>query len=311
MRRVLFLVNPLLAARGKRRMAIENCAAMLRSLASVEVRETLPGEEASRQARDAVQDGFDTIFACGGDGTFFYLLQGVAGSHVALGHIPLGTGNVLAQNLKLPRDPLAALRAQWSTDPISIPLGEAICAGPDGRERNWYFTIAAGVGFHAALMGLASNGRGKRLWGRAAYYGGGMRLLITRAVQPFEVEVRNSLGVSRHFRAAELLAVRVPAINLWRTGGDLSSPMLRIASVPQAGRLGLAHACIRALFSKQTSTASDRRKLPYPCYEEAVQVVCNAGDAPLPIQADGELIGSGQALFRMSQKQVRLLWPKQ
>lgn len=309
MRRVLFLVNPLLAARAKRRIALQRCVASLRSQASVEVLETLPGEAATHQARETVTAGFHIIFACGGDGTFFRVLQGVAGSQAALGLIPLGTGNVLAQNLKLSRDPLSALRAQWNSDPVSTPLGEAVCTDFEGRERNWYFTIAAGVGFHASLMGVAP-GR-KRLLGRVAYYGGGIHLIATRAVQPFDVEMLGDHGESRRFRASELLAIRVPRINLWRTGGDLSSPLLRVTSIPQAGRLGVAHACIRALLSMETSPiATTPRKLPHPCYEQALQVVCHAGDAPLLIQADGELIGSGRAVFRMAQERVRLLWPE-
>lgn len=310
-RRVILLVNPLLAAHGKRRTAVDRCVAMLGSAScTVEVADTPPGDRAAQQAREAVESGFDTIFVCGGDGTFFHVMQGVAGSPAALGVIPLGTGNVLAQNLKLPRDPLAALRAQCNADAISIPLGEAVCTGADGRQRSWYFTIAAGVGFHAALMGLAPNGKGKQLWGRAAYYIGGMRLLATRPVRPIEVEMQGPRGDSHHFRAAELLAVRAPMINRWRAGGDLSSPLLRVASVPESGRLGLAHACFRALFLPETTPAETTpRRLPHPRYDQAIQVECHAGETSLPIQADGELLGSGRALFRMSRQQVRLIWP--
>lgn len=310
-RRVILFVNPLLAARGKRRLALERCVAMLRSAScSVDVADTLPCDRAAQQAREAIEAGFDTIFVCGGDGTFFHVLQGVAGSQAALGVIPLGTGNVLAQNLKLPRDPLAALRAQCDAEAISIPLGEVVCSGAGGREQSWYFTIAAGVGFHAALMGLASNGNGKRLWGRAAYFAGGIRLLVARTVQPVEVEMHGPRGDSHKFRAAELLAVRVPMINRWRAGGDLSSPHLRVASVPESGRIGLAHACFRALFVPEKNPASTSpHRLPHPRYDEAVQVSCHDGKNPLPIQADGELLGSGSAMFQMSQKQVRLLWP--
>lgn len=271
--------------------------------------ETLPGDHADQQARKAIEAGVDTIFVCGGDGTFFHVLQGVAGSQAALGVIPLGTGNVLAQNLKLPKDPVAAMRAQCNADAISIPLGEVVYSGADGNEQSWYFTIAAGVGFHAALMGLSPNGNGKRFGGRAAYYVGGMRLLATRTVQPVEVDVHGPCGDSRQFRAAELLAVRVPMINRWRAGGDLSSPLLRIASVPESGKLGLAHASFRALFlPEKDPAATSPRRLPHPRYEQAIQVACH-GETPLPIQADGELLGSGRAVFRMSEKRVRLLWP--
>lgn len=284
---------------------------MLRSEAhAVELLETLPGQAAGEQARKAVSSGFDTVFACGGDGTLFHVLQGAAGSHATLGVIPLGTGNVLAQNLNLPRDPVAALRLQWNAEPVSVPLGHATCGDAEGRERSWYFTIAAGVGFHADLMGLAPNGRGKRLMGRAAYYGGGLRLLATRSVQPFAVELHNPNGAHRSFQAAELLAIRVPRINRWTPGGDLFSPHLRIASVPLTGRPGLAHACIHALLRTQTNARHNRLGLPYPSYEDSTRVVCEPAGAPLLVQADGEIIGAGRATFAMAEKSLRLLWPK-
>src|ERR1700739_1869202 len=107
MRRVFFFLNPLLVGRGRRRAVVDRCAALLREDGcTVEMQDTLSAYSAGDQAREAVASGFDTIFACGGDGTLFQILQGVAGSDAKLGVIPFGTGNVLVQNLRLPRDPV-------------------------------------------------------------------------------------------------------------------------------------------------------------------------------------------------------------
>lgn len=315
MRRAVLFVNPLLAERGGRRAVVERCAAMLRAEGSeAEVRQTLSACSAGEQAREAVERGFDTVFACGGDGTLFQVLQGVAGSEAALGVIPLGTGNVLARSLRLPRDPVAALRAQWDAEPVEIPLGEIVCAGTGECERSWFFTIAAGIGVHAAVIDVASSGAGKRRWGRAAYYGCGVRLLMRHAVEPFEVELTGADGEVREFRACELLAVRVPAIDRWRTGGDLRSPFLRVASVAQTGRMGLACAGLHALTRRGRSGVVEGRRLPYPCYEDAVRVVCRpvaefAYQARLLVEADGEVIGVERATLRMAEKRLRLLWP--
>jgi diacylglycerol kinase family enzyme len=324
MRRVLFFLNPLLTGRGGRRAVVDRCATLLREDGcTVEMQDTLSAYSAGDQARDAVASGFDTIFACGGDGTFFQVLQGVAGSDVALGIIPFGTGNVLAQNLRLPRDPLAALRAQknGNSKAVSIPLGEVRCgtlrdsAGRD--ERRWYFTIAAGLGVHAALMDIAPNGNGKRFWGRTAYYADGVRLLLGHPIQPFDVEMTGVDGTVRRFRACEMLGVRVAEINRWRPGGDLCSSRLRMAAVPQTSRLGLAHAMFHALFTQKNGIAnSGGQRLPYPQYEDVAQIVCrrNAGfsyAAPLLVEADGEVVGVDHATFRMAKKQLRLLLPNE
>ena len=316
MRRVVFFVNPLLAARRGRRAALERCAALLRAEGcAAEVRNTLGGLSTGEQARQAVESGFDTMFACGGDGTLFHVLQGVAGSDAALGVLPLGTGNVLARNLRLPRGVLAACLAQKSAEAVSIPLGEIVCASAGECERNWYFTIAAGIGIHASVIDVASSGGGKRRWGRASYYGSGVRLLMRHPVQPFNVRIIGVDGGVREFSACELLAVRVPAIDRWRAGGDLRSPHLRVAAVPHTGRVGLAHAGFHAVVTRAGRDGfSQQRRLPYPQYENVVEVVCRpdaefAYKSPLLVEADGEVIGVERVTLRMAQKRLRLLWP--
>lgn len=321
MRRAAFFLNPLLTQGARRRTAIDRCAALLRERGcAVEMQNTLSAYSAGDQAREAVESGCDAVFTCGGDGTFFQVLQGVAGSDAAVGIIPMGTGNVLAQNLRLPKDPVAAFQAQINAAPVSIPLGEAICAplsatANENRERRWYFTIAAGVGLHAALMNLAPNGNGKRLLGRAAYFAGGFRLLLSHPMQAFEVEITSSSGSIQKMHACELLGVRVPQINVWRSGGDLRATHLRVAIVPRAGRVGLGHAMFHALFTgKQANPQGRETRLPYPRYEDAIQIAAKPVETNQKlrslVEADGEVIGTGPATFRMSKKRLNLLWPR-
>jgi diacylglycerol kinase (ATP) len=316
MRRVAFFLNPRLTERGDGRAIVTRCAAALRDDGcEIEMEDTLSAHSAGDQAREAVERGADTVFACGGDGTFFQVLQGIAGTGAAMGVIPFGTGNVLVQNLGLPLDPEAAFEAQKDAEAVPIPLGKVSCkAAGHLSDRSWYFIIAAGMGIHAALMDLSPNGSGKRLWGRAAYYFGGIRLLLGHPVQPFDVEVTSNDGPVRRFRACELLSVRVPEINRWRPGGDLQSRELRMAAVPYTSRLGLTHAMFHAVITRKNGRPSSALGLPYPQYGDAAKIVCRSAagysyKAPLLVEADGEVIGVEHATFKMAQEQVRLLWP--
>lgn len=318
MRRVLFFINPLLMHRRGRREAVERVAGFLRSEGcEVETQDTLSAHSAGEQAQEAVASGFDTIFVCGGDGTNFQVIQGVAGSEVALGVIPFGTGNVLAQNLRLPRDPMAALRAQRDARAVSIPLGKVVCKTPGHvKDKNWYFTIAAGMGVHAALMNLAPTGTGKRVGGALAYYAGGIRLLVQHPVEPFDLEVTTTAGEVRRWRANEAIAVRVPEINPWRPGGCLVKPELRLASVRETTRLGLAHATYHAIVTRRTVTRTTDRNSgpPYARFDDVSMIVCRptpdfAYRSPLLVEADGEVIGTEQATITIAQRRLRLLWP--
>jgi YegS/Rv2252/BmrU family lipid kinase len=59
----------------------------------MEIREThFPGD-AEKFSRKDRNSRFDTIVACGGDGTIYEIVNGIAGSGKALGVIPLGSGN--------------------------------------------------------------------------------------------------------------------------------------------------------------------------------------------------------------------------
>ena len=60
-----------------------------------------PGE-AEALARQAVGEGFGKIVAAGGDGTVNEVVNGLAGSNVALGLLPIGTVNVFAMEIGLP-----------------------------------------------------------------------------------------------------------------------------------------------------------------------------------------------------------------
>src|ERR1700761_3429655 len=313
MRRVLFFLNPLLMERRNRRQVVDRVAVMLRATGcSVELQDTLSAHSAGEQAQDAVAGGFDTIFVCGGDGTIFQVIQGIAGSETKLGVIPFGTGNVLAQNLRLPHDPMAAMQAQMNAPAGSIPLGKITCkTAGHTKERNWYFTIAAGMGVHAALMPLAPPGSGKRVGGRAGYYAGGVRLLLQHPVDPFEVEMTLTDGSVRGFRASEIIAVRVAEINRWRPGGEIEKPVLRVASIPETTRLGLAHASFHALITRRSSGTS---RLPYPRYEDAVSLSCRpvsdySYQSPLLIEADGEVIGMKKAAISIAQRRLCLIRP--
>src|SRR5204863_6128250 len=75
--------------------------------------------DAERLAREADAD-FDVIVAAGGDGTVHAVVNGLRGRAIPIGMVPLGTANVLAREIGLPRRaaPLAALIAAAPARPI-------------------------------------------------------------------------------------------------------------------------------------------------------------------------------------------------
>lgn len=316
MRRVMLFLNPLLIHNARRRALVEEIAELLSGYGSdVHLQETLSAHSAGQQARDAVADGFDTVLVCGGDGTVFQVLQGMAGSEAVLGVLPFGTGNVIAQNLRLPRNPLEAARLLMGARPRAVTLGQ-ITLNPVGhkRMRSWYFFIAAGMGVHAALMNLAPTGQGKRRGGRLAYFVGGARLLVEHPVQTFQLDLTREDGSTVAEQACEAIATHVPAINRWQPGGDPMGEGLRVAWVPPTGRLGLGHASFHALATRRAQGERGWGGLPFPQYVTVKRMICRPlnGDhyrAPLLVEADGEVLGASYTVIGMADKQLHLLWP--
>jgi len=103
------LVNPT-AGKGRAAKVVADVTARLREGGSnVAILVGKDAADAQALARQAVADGVDAVVALGGDGMVHLALNVVAGTPTPLGIIPAGTGNDLANTLRLPtKDPVAA-----------------------------------------------------------------------------------------------------------------------------------------------------------------------------------------------------------
>jgi YegS/Rv2252/BmrU family lipid kinase len=179
-------------------------------------RETTPEQTGEAQARAAVRDGADLVLVCGGDGTVTAAAAGVAGSGVPLALIPLGTGNLLARNLRLPIDLGEALTIALTGSNRSLDVGVA-------NDRP--FLTMAGLGLDAKMLAGASEPVKKR-FGWAAYVVSALKHLRDR---PMRVTLRTDGG-----RPLRRLASGVIVGNVGELQGGM--PLLPDA-VPDDGML--------------------------------------------------------------------------
>jgi diacylglycerol kinase (ATP) len=165
-------------------------------------------QEATDNARCAVAGGSDTVFACGGDGTIHDVIQGLAGTTVALAILPFGTANALAHDLKIPLRPSAAAEKAVGGKVRRISLGRIEFEDFKGKPSSRYFTVAAGIGVDAHLF-YNLNSHLKNRSGMAAYYLKAWQLWATYHMRRFEVEYSNGSGHKERAQLTELLAVRI------------------------------------------------------------------------------------------------------
>lgn len=138
-RRVVLLVNPT-SGGGRGGKIAPQVAAHLRAQGlEVDVAQGADAAEGVASAVAALADGADAVVACGGDGTVHAALQLVAGTDVALGIIPMGTGDDNARSWGIPLgDPLAAADVVANGHIRLVDAGRVHCAD---RGAEWFLGV--------------------------------------------------------------------------------------------------------------------------------------------------------------------------
>lgn len=143
-----------------------------------------------KATKKAIAAGANHIIVAGGDGTVRACVQAVFEEEaaVSLGLVPIGTGNILARNLKLPINNLdKCIKRSVSGDTYEIDLGVAKAVNHHGELNKFYFTGIAGIGMDARIM-QRTLPELKRRVGWIAYLEGGLRSLPMK-FEKFEVLV--------------------------------------------------------------------------------------------------------------------------
>jgi diacylglycerol kinase (ATP) len=171
-------------------------------LGSLDIVMTTGEGDASEAAAQAVRDGYDYVFAGGGDGTLNEVLNGVAAvpnglSQIVLGVIPLGTGNDFATALGFPDDVAAVLDALDVAAPIAVDVG----------VMNGHHFINVSAGGFLAEVSDAVTPELKSIAGKLAYLIGGAQVLFTH--EPVTADVSWSEGGAVSSERFELHAFAV------------------------------------------------------------------------------------------------------
>jgi diacylglycerol kinase family enzyme len=209
MKKALLIYNPSSGSNRDRRFAVLARILSVLKHAGVIV-ETCPTTHAGSAIMQTQREAsrYDTILSCGGDGTANEVLNGLmlANSSAVLGVLPLGSGNLLATDLGLPRNPEKAARRLLEYKPRELHPGALLSHTKDGPQKR-YFIVAAGVGSDAELMyRTAVEAKGR--FGIYAYFLEMFRMALRGRFHMFQVEWRDQHGDFRSARVASVMAIR-------------------------------------------------------------------------------------------------------
>ena len=239
----------------------------------VDVVETRRDGDATEIARGARDDGTDVIIVDGGDGTINEVINGIAGSRVALAALAGGTANVWTGEIGTSRDARRAIRDIVAGVRRRVDLGRA-----NGR----YFLLMAGVGLDARIVPRVPA-RLKRWLGRVSYVLTGIVTALT--TRPADVRVRID-GDERDTSLYWMLAGNTRSyggIARITHRARVDDGLLDVAIMHRGGVFHLLADGIRLIFGRH-----DRS--PNVEYHHATSVEITTPG--LPVQVDGELAGT-------------------
>jgi len=155
----LLIANPV-SGGGRGRTAAVALQDALRSHGiAADVHFTTCAGDATARATRAANEPWDGLVAIGGDGTINEVLNGMPDPSRPLGVLPVGTANVLAMELRLPKKPAAAAAVIAAGHRRSLAIGVG-----NGRR----FLLFVGSGIDGAVVRRLSEVRtgtlGKHKW---------------------------------------------------------------------------------------------------------------------------------------------------
>lgn len=140
-KKILFIINPHSGIKSKLGF-VDLIEQEINDNFIVKTRLTQRPEHGTELALDAVESGMDAVVAVGGDGSVNEVGKALIGTDVALGIIPLGSGNGFARHLNIPLQEKAALQTinRFRTQVIDTATVNGIP-----------FLATAGLGFDAQV----------------------------------------------------------------------------------------------------------------------------------------------------------------
>ncbi len=249
-----------------------------------------------RELAAEVAGEVERVLVLGGDGSLREAAAGLleldARDRPELGVLPFGTGNVVARELGLPLDPVAAIDVIAAAGAVEWDVGRARADG--GAEE--VFLAMAGFGFDAGISARIDAARGSRMgarwyrWSANSLYGWcGVRELFRLAPPRFEVSVEGQ-PAGRRAVSAVISNTRTYGKSMWLSPG----------ARPDDGRLDvhvreranpLVGAAVLALAQLQRPISS---RLATDTPGASVRIGSVPGQPPVAWQLDGDRMGEAR-----------------
>jgi YegS/Rv2252/BmrU family lipid kinase len=282
--RVAVILNPVKARAPEAKAAIQR-ACLAAGWDEPLFLETTAEDPGSSQAKAALDFKADVVLVGGGDGTVRAVAESLAHTDIAMGIVPLGTGNLLARNVDLDVNDLRAniqtalFGQQRYIDTARMGIENA----RTGHSSEHLFLVIAGIGMDAEILADTNDGL-KKAVGWLAYTEAGMRHLPGRR-RKVSVSLDESPEQARNIRSVLFANCGlVPGGIDFIPEAMIDDGMLDVVVMSPRSAIGWLAMYAKILFKH-------RGNLPIMTMYRAGKIVIKCPE-PMLAQIDGDTLGS-------------------
>lgn len=283
LQKVAVVLNPVKAKAGEARRVIRE-ACDLAGWDEPRFFETTVDDPGHSQTRAALAGEPDVVLVGGGDGTVRVVAEALAHTNVAMGLIPLGTGNLLARNIKLDVNDLrgnvntALFGHQRYIDTARMSIHNE----RTGTSSEHAFLVIAGMGLDAEVVGDTNDGL-KKAVGWLAYTEAGVRHLPGRR-KKVTISMDDEPEQSRKIRSVLFANCGlIPGGIDFIPGAMIDDGVLDVVVMSPRSAIGWLAVYAKVLFKHN-------RNLPVMNYYRSGKVVISSSE-PMATQLDGDPTG--------------------
>jgi diacylglycerol kinase family enzyme len=246
--------------------------------------ETTVEDPGFSQARAALAHKPDVVLVGGGDGTVRVVAESLARTGVAMGLIPLGTGNLLARNVDLDVNDLhsSVQTALFGHQRYIDTARMGIENSRTGHSSEHVFLVIAGIGMDAEVLADTNAGLKKTL-GWLAYTEAGMRHLPGRR-KKISISLDGSPDQVRNIRSILFANCGlVPGGIDFIPQAMIDDGMLDVVVMSPRSAIGWLLMYVKIMFKHSG-------KLPIMTVYRSGRVIIKCPE-PMPTQLDGDTAG--------------------
>lgn len=258
-----------------------------------DVRITQQAGDATRLAREAVDDGMDMVVVYGGDGSIMEAAAGMIGSDVPLGIVPGGTGNVISLALGIPRifAEAVALLVSPERGIRSVDLGMA------GEKC---FMERLGVGLEATVTQSADR-EAKNKYGIFAYVISTVQALADPDIVTYRLKIDGEEIVTKGLSCVVANVGDLGVANLSLAPDvDFTDGLLDIFVIRKAGLINMF-----SLAASVIGGNDNHETMPHYKGRE-IEIIAEPAQA---VHADGEVLGSSPVRVKVLPSALKVVVP--